>query len=475
MNKIKKFYIKNTVIIVILLAMFVLLVVSSEKIEEKYALKTDLSFNSITMYGDTTEKLLENLSSPVHVYAIFTPGEEDYNLIALLERYSAKSEYFTFSIENLAENPMLVHAISDSIYDGTVSGDCLIVHGKSTNRTRILNEKDYIKQSYDMDTGSFVVDGATYESSLSEAISYVASEELPTIYMLSGHGELSLDEVMPLVDFLKKCNYSVEQLDIENSGSIPADGLLMILSPGKDLTNNELSHIMEYANKGGSLFISTDYDDPANLPNFNSLLRYYGVSIIPGIVSADEKDTASYIENPLYLMPYMQHSEITSTLISLEQDRLILVGARAFEMENASGKDLQLTSILKSGNAYIHDYSFDGQLIGNENAEPSVYDLAVLSRKAGEYGEQSIAFIIGNSSVLVDEWLYTNSYSREFLLSTIQGIYTKHPETLDIQARPAFRKSMDIKSAFVPLSIIIIVPILIAIFAAAVLIKRKKL
>ena len=475
MNNIKKLYIKRTVIIVILLTLFAILVVSSEKIEEKYALKTDLSFNSITMYGDTTEKLLENLSSPVHVYAIFSPGEEDYNLITLLERYSAKNEYFTFSIENLAENPMLVHAISDSLYDGAVTGDCLIVHGKNTNRTRILNEKDYIKQSYDMETGNFIVDGATYESSLSEAISYVASEELPTIYILSGHGELSLDEAMPLVDFLKKCNYSVKQLDIEKVGSVPSDSLLMILSPGKDLTNNELNHIMEYANKGGSLFISTDYDDPYDLPNFNSLLRYYGVSIIPGIVSADEKDTASYIENPLYLMPYMQQSEITSTLISLEQDRLILVGARAFEMENASGKDLQLTSILKSGNAYIHDYSFDGQLIEAEIAEPSVYDLAVLSRKAGEYGEQSIAFIIGNSSVLVDEWLYTNSYSREFLLSTIQGIYTKHPETLDIQARPAFRKSMEINNAFVPISIIILVPIVIAIFAAAVLIKRKKL
>jgi hypothetical protein len=61
------------------------------------------------------------------------------------------------------------------------------------------------------------------------------------------------------------------------------------------------------------------------------------------------------------------------------------------------------------------------------------------------------------------------------LLSTIQGIYTKHPETLDIQARPAFRKSMEINNAFVPISIIILVPIVIAIFAAAVLIKRKKL
>ena len=72
MNNIKKLYIKRTAIIVILLTLFALLVVSSEKIEKKYALKTDLSFNSITMYGDTT-KLLENLSSPVHVYAIFTP------------------------------------------------------------------------------------------------------------------------------------------------------------------------------------------------------------------------------------------------------------------------------------------------------------------------------------------------------------------------------------------------------------------
>ncbi len=463
----------NITVVLILIAAFALLTAASQSMEKKYALKKDFSFNNITSYSSVTEEVLESLEHPVKVYALFTPGEEDYNLITLLERYAAKSPNFTFSIENLAENPALIHSVSDSLYDGAVSSDCLIVHSEFNDRTRIINTQDYVSKSFDAETGSFVVDGATYESSLTKAIAYVSGDKLPTIYILKGHGEISAGDSLPLIDFLKDNNYAVEELDLLEKSYVPEDGLLMILSPMKDFSDAELKSITDFSSRGGSLFITTDYNDPYNMPNFNALLRYYGVEILPGIVSADPNDRASYYENPLYLMPYMQQSEITTELIALSQDRLIFAGSRAFSTQSSGS--LSVTPLLVSGKAFIKQVADNGTLEDNYDQNSGTYTLAVLSDRAGETGERSKAFISGNSSAFIDEWLYANSYSSEFLLSAVQGIYRENPSTIEIKPKTAFRKPMEFKSVVFPVAMILLPPVIIAAVGAAVLLRRRKL
>ena len=147
-----------------------LLVLAFDALENRYALKIDTSFNAITTKSAETDKVLNELDSDVHVYALFTPGEEDQALIAILERYAAASRHFTFSVENLLQNPALIHNISSSLDDSTVTNDCLIIHGRQKDRTRILNMTDYITQAYDAQSGMFYVSGLNYEQRISEAL-----------------------------------------------------------------------------------------------------------------------------------------------------------------------------------------------------------------------------------------------------------------------------------------------------------------
>ena len=166
------------------LAMLAVLVIAglsiaaSDKLENKYALRIDNSFNSVTSKSLQTEQILSNLETNVHVYALFTPGQEDKALIGLLERYAAASQHFSFSIENLLANPTLIHHISSNLDDAAVSTDCLIVYGKEMDRTRILNVRDYITQGYDMQSGQFYVSGLSYEQSLTEAVMFVTADQI---------------------------------------------------------------------------------------------------------------------------------------------------------------------------------------------------------------------------------------------------------------------------------------------------------
>lgn len=445
-----------------------------EKLEKRYALKRDYSFNSITTYSSVTGKVLSELKYPVHAYALFTPGQTDQSLLGLLERYHAAAPAFTYSEESLARNPMLVHFISADLDDDAVTTDCLIIHCPEKGRTRVLSAENFISASYDPEIGHYAITGTTYESSLTEAIVYVTSDNPPSVSVVTGHGEQSRGEVKALTDFLKKKNYAVNEINLEKE-SPDAGGALMLLSPQKDLTDNELSTLTKYAEEGGALFIATDYSDPEDLPNFSALLRYYGVQIVPGVVVASGEDSASFYQTPLYLMPYMQQGEITTPLLTAGQDRLILAGARALRIVSEPGRDLQAYSLLKSGEAYIRPFMGDKtDLTKGEHDEQGVFDLAVHSNRAAANGNHSQAFIIGNSSVFTSEWLYQNTYSTEFLEAILHTIARDKPADMGISPKAAFRKQMTHTDYTVPALMILFPLLAVPVAAACVLIPRKR-
>lgn len=462
----------------IMLGVFILAALLSgagERIENKYALKRDFSFNRVTSYGSVTKEVLSSLDTDVRIYALFTPGEEDQHLLALLERYQAASPHLHYTVENLAKNPMLAHTISDSIDDSAVTTDCLIIYCPQKDRTRILTAQDYVSQSYDPESGTFVLSGAAYESSLTEAIAYVTSDALPSLHLLTGHGELSGNETQALRALLTSRGYALADVDLSRSDELPSGGLLLILSPRKDLADAELKRLMDFAGRGGGFIITTDYSDPSDMKNFNALLRAYGVAVAPGVVVAEESDRSSYFDSPLYLMPYMQHSEITTPLISAGRDRLMLAGARPLTILPSLGTNIQAVSVLKSGKATVR--SFDGASLGEKPAasDASVYDLAVYADRADDQGTHSKALVLGNSSAFTMEWLYANTYSTEFLLQAIQTIYPQHPTDLMIRPKAAFRPSLGFTSIALPLAMIVLVPLAILAWAWFVLAKRRRL
>ena len=276
------------------LILCVMLILVTDTAEKNGGLRVDLSFNAITTYSETTEKVLDSLTAPVHVYAVFSAGSEDQQLIELLNRYQARSAYFTWSQENLTRNPLLSQIVSSDLSDGAVSSDCMVIRCEKTGRTRVLSGNDYVLYSYNTETGAYDAVGWTYEKSLSEALLYVTSDELPVLQFLTGHDELDEDETAAMESKLRSANYRIQRINLM-LGDIPDPASpLFILSPRRDLTEEELQTLYDFARLGGNFFVTIDFDDPDELPCFHSLYREYGVEPLPGVLVADEKDQSSY-------------------------------------------------------------------------------------------------------------------------------------------------------------------------------------
>ena len=474
---------RKTVILLLALCLLcaaacVLTVVAADYLESKYDWQLDYSFNNITTQGEATENLLDSLTRDVRMYAVFSDGSEDSQLIALLNRYQARTPHITWSQENLTRNPLLLQLASSYGDDSAVNSDCLIIRCEETGRTRVLTAEDYIERTYDAEQGLYTITGWQYEKSISEAILYVTADSLPRMQMLTGHGELDEASTTVMEDYLTSANYDLSRVNLLTDGAPDPDAPLMILSPTKDLSETELQMLTDYVQAGGDLFITVSYTDPDELPNFYALYRLYGFEPIPGLVLEDEARTDAYYESIPNLIPTMLTTDATGTLVAAGYDTLILAGARALETPTQQDSALSVYVALESTEgAYIRTLGAGSTVSIERQADDRTgpFALALCASRVFDGGQNSRAFIIGNDSMFLDNWMYAYTYSGELLLQVSQYLQGKPPVDLDILSRPAVRQQLNVSNAAAPVVLLTLLPMLVAVLAVAVLLPRRHL
>lgn len=449
----------------------------ADALESRYALTLDCSFNGVTTQSDTTRAVLSALEKDVHIYAFTSESGENTTLTSLLERYAAASPHVTYSRETVLKSPALIAQYAEAIGDKDVSADGMIVACAESGRARVLTEDDYYVYSYNLDTGRFQSAGFTYEKSLTEAILYVTQDELPTLQLLTGHGELNETDTAVMEETLVKANYQIQRVNLRAGDTLDPGSPLMILSPQYDLSDEELTAIQAFAQAGGDFFIVSQYSDPLNLENYHALLRSYGVSCYPGLVIAQESDTGSYYsDTPVYLMPYMQETDATRTLTAAGRDILLLAGARAFAVSAPLADGLTVSPVLLTGQAYIRNYQDGVSLSDQQPDDPAgVFPVALWADKMFDGGTVSQLFIMGNVTAFTDYWVINNTDSTAFLLQTVRALQGKAPVNLDIVAKNVLRDGLTLGSVTPAAIVAVMLPLLVLLGAVLVLRPRKNL
>ena len=223
----------------------VLICVFADLADDKYALKADFSYNEATVQSRITDEMLRSLEHPVHIIML-SSGNNEYDVYfnesntieVLLNRYSAISEKISSEKTRFILQPFLSDIYTDELGKNAVSNDCLIIHCEETGRTRILVSEDYYYSTYDQTLGNYVV-VQNYESTISQAIAYVSSDELPVIQFTAGHGEIGKANLSVMISNLEEANYSISFIDLSTEDPDPSYPLF-ILSPKHDFSENEV-------------------------------------------------------------------------------------------------------------------------------------------------------------------------------------------------------------------------------------------
>ncbi|MBR6752888.1 MAG: Gldg family protein [Clostridia bacterium] len=448
----------------------------ADRLEEKYALTADFSYNAATTQGEVTRHVLSGLEKKVHIYALMPEGGENDTLLQLLNRYDASSDWVTVSYDRILENPALLNKFATDIGNKKITRDCLIVWCEENNRARVLDEDDYyLYTDYDIETGTVTAGQILYEKRITEAILFVTGDELPGVQVLAGHGELTKADVALMEDLLVSANYRVEWLVLDNGDVPDPQSPLMILRPVYDFTEKELQILTDYARAGGDFFIAANYDDPLNMENYNALLRSYGVEAYPGIVVAQADDLdAYYADMPDFLMPYMQETNATLPLIESARDRLIMPRTRAFRILPMEGSYTHVYPMLETGRAYIRNLTDGLDTTQQQPTDESGYfNIALWTDKMYEDGTLSHAVIIGNADLFCNDALLNNTDSGVFLLQMMRALQGKDPVNLDIVPKNGVREGLKLDKITPAVLVTFLLPVLVICGAMMVLLPRK--
>ena len=433
----------------------------------------DLSSEKLYTIGDQTKEVLDNLDKDVEMYLIAQDGTESSDIQRLLERYEDRSSHVTVEQRDPAVYPTFTQQYtSDSVNNNSV----IVVCG---DKSRVVDYSDMYEtsinyQTYTQETTAF--DG---EGQLTSAINYVISEDMPVLYTLEGHDEVSMGTTM--TETIQKANIDIQSLNLLTQEAVPDDAAcLLIFSPATDLSEDEANKVIDYLENGGKALILSDYTEE-DMPNFQSVLENYGVQTVDGIVM--EGDTNHYIsQNPYYLLPNIESSDVTSGLSSGSRYVLMALAQGIQTMDNIRDS-LNIESILTtSDSAYSKTDLENMQTMEKENGDiDGPFDLGVsITEEVGEDTETRIVYFA--ASTIFDDTIdsYVSGANYELLSSALSWLCQTDEDstnTISISSKSLDTSSLTISAADVSFwSIVVtaVIPVCILVIGFGIWMKRRK-
>ncbi len=312
--------------------------------------KFDLTDNGMFTLTSDSKEFIASLNQDITIYVLGTKDQlENYDykeVTNTLTQYSELSDHIKVVYKDPTLDPTFAQQFTS---DNVTIGSLIVVAGEHSKvvSTSSLYETDIDYQTYQQTRTAY--DG---EGQITSAISYVTSDNLPKLYVITGHNEASLSDFGRLKSAVEKQNIDIEELQLIAADSIPEDAsAVMILSPQSDYSKDDTEKISNYLNNGGHLIISLNYT-AEETPNIDSVLKAYGVNHENGIVF--EADQNKMVQNPIYLLPEVESTTITNSLLSSNLP-VLAPQASAFTVSNdAVPETTELEeALVTSKNSYL--------------------------------------------------------------------------------------------------------------------------
>ena len=326
----------SVVLALVVLAILVAINVLFSVLPSKFT-QFDISAAQLYSLTSDTKVVATNLDKDVTIYWITQAGQESTVLDKLLDRYQDLSDHITV----VKKDPDIYPTFAQQYTDETVVNNSLVV--ECGDKSRYISYNDI----YQVDTASYYTTGSVSQSfdgegQITSAIDYVVSDELPKIYLLSGHGEGTLSDTFS--DELTRSNYeTVADFSLLNVDEIPDDcDTLLINAPTSDISDEELTMLRDYVQGGGKLLVFSGPQKDAELTNLDALLTDYDITVNNGVVVDNDREHYAFTA-PYVLMPDIASSDITDPLTE-ESSHVIVPIAQGLTVGSNSSVTALLTT-----------------------------------------------------------------------------------------------------------------------------------
>ncbi len=437
---------------------------------------TKIDTSSLKLYTltDASVQLAKGLQDDVVMYLVAQSGTEDSNIKELLDRYASYSSRIKVEYVDPTSNPGFLSAYADA----NVTSNSVIV--KSAKRSTVVlyeeiytvgyTEEDYY--NYYM-TGQ-VPSGTSYfngEGKLTTALDYVTSDNLPTLYVVTGHGETDLADVV--LSDIKADNILVGSLELLSADEVPADANAVIMNiPIKDISETERDVLLAYLDRGGKLILISDYVtcNETDMPNLCAVTKAYGLQSQPGLMVEGNKN--NYMTYPFVLLPTLNANSVF--VQKMESTNVTSILQLAHGIGVVEGTDHQISPILStSSEAYLiaaSELETRESLDKQEQDVSGSFHVAAVSTDPDSQGK---LFWVSSLSFLLEDFY---SYNGDLFMSVLTTLCEK-TSSISIAGKALQVQSLVVSSAAVAFwgsVLVIVLPVGCALCGFLIWNKRRK-
>ncbi len=432
-------------------------------------LKIDVSKEGMYTLTDTTKDYVKDIRDNITIYYMVPTGSEDKTFTEIIEKYASLSN----KIKVEYKDPVLYPNFASQYTDEKVNSNSLIVVNESNKRAKYVDNNDMYKTEIDYNTYQTNVTGIDVEGQVTSALQYVTTEDLPVMYTVSGHGEPDMGAT--LASSLTKANVTTKSLATLTVKSIPEDcSLLFINGPQKDYTEDEITMIKDYLAKGGDAIILVDYA-AEGLDNFNSLMNYYGISFVNGIVLEGEQGyyMGQYVNN---LVPSIKSHDITSSILS-KQASVVMPGAIGIQALDSKRSTTQIDPLFTTSDSAYSKIDVSSNTVEKQDGDiDGPFNLGVAITE--KYNEIESKIIVLGSALMVDEQMmsYPSIGNLDLMINSINFVSNKE-SSIAIRTRSVTQQYLTMNAAqvnFWAILIVVIIPVLVLAFGGYICIRRRK-
>lgn len=430
--------------------------------------KVDLTKNQIFSLSSQSTQVLAGLKQNVDIYIFGEAGKEDPMLKAIIEKYPLASKMISLQYKDPVKNPQFAKQYSQNGVDVT-EGSIVVSSGQ---KFRLIDPNDLVNYTYDQ-SGNQIPDSLGVENKVTGAIIYVTSAETPVIYTLAGHEEMTLPS--SVINQIESQNYTVKSLDLAvKDAQLTAGSTLIVASPQRDLNTDETNTIKNFLANGGRAVFLMDLQNE-DLPNFQSILNTYGVGIEKSVVvEGDPAYTAS--QNPLFLVPEMGDQDIVSPLKSNNLP-VIIPGAQTIQELKLKKSTTTIEPLLTTSSNSWAKTNMNFTDLNKEASDISgPINIAVaITDTSSSSGNDTKLVVVSNGLFLSSNYagLYGNT---DFITNSINWLQDKK-DLISITPKSISQASLtltSLQSLLYSGMVVIVIPVIIAVWGISVLLRRKR-
>lgn len=466
----------SSIILVFVVAIVILINLFVSQLD----IKVDLTDDNIYTLTDDTASYLKELDADITIYYIVKEGSEYEVLQNVINEYGRYP-----NIEVQWKDPELYPQFAAQYTDAelTETGNDVIVVNNDTGSSRFIPFDDMYITDYSMDyttysqNYSYTLDA---EGQITSAIQFVTEESHTKMYVVSAHQETELGSGMK--DLIEKSNIQIETLDVLSATEVPKDcNILFINSPASDISETELNMYKTYLENGGAAVLTAGYS-ASSMPNYNSLLKYYGVEATGSVVLETE---GNYLQNyPTYLVsPFESVTDDISSEFS-SQDYVIVPIAQGLKLQDKADMRSTITVsniVVTTEESYAktnpNEKSEEESLAKTENDISGPFSTVIQAVDTYKDKTSKVA-IFASPYMFADDWIgYYSCRNSDLLLDSLDWMRGEDTNSIAVPQR-----SLDTVYLEVPLksaqvwAIITIAVVPLAIIAAGFVVwyRRRK-